>query len=391
MMTELTAENGACDIAIAAITITSERQDLGIPFAFPYTKGSVSIMIKTLSTTSEGWAWVQPFSTNLWIAIAVTMLIWPVAVYMLEMMAIKRRLPRHSFFQGIQESMWRSLWSLQHGDKFDVSSLAARVAVIAFAFMALILCSSYTANLAAFLTVKKLTSIDSIYDLSSQAVSSVPIYIPRLQARYGIMATDANVSTIDDVESQAGQVAAGRLAAFIYDTPMAQYVTATFAKCAVRLLPDTIEPFDYGIAFKKGTNDSLVDAFSREILLVQEAGEVQELTEEFYLESSPCLSASASGDGSTSRITFEAVYGLWIILGAGLLLGALIVGIVRFRRRGHWAASDNKKHAEANLTSAAAAPRTSNRPHTLFHENSTLDARRSAFVDHGDLSEDDAV
>ena len=53
---------------------------------------------------------------------------------------------------------------------FAVTSLGARVAVLAFCFLALLTTSTYTANLAAFVTVRSITS-----QISSVAVSSRPM------------------------------------------------------------------------------------------------------------------------------------------------------------------------------------------------------------------------
>lgn len=66
VISDLATGEGRCDAAMAAITITSEREAMGVQFAFPYTKGSIGIMVKTEKGTSNGWAWVQPFSTDLW-------------------------------------------------------------------------------------------------------------------------------------------------------------------------------------------------------------------------------------------------------------------------------------------------------------------------------------
>lgn len=66
-------ENGECDAGIASITITTERKDSGVNFAYPYLKGSIGIMAEKDAGNIGGWNWVRPFSTDLWIAIIITM------------------------------------------------------------------------------------------------------------------------------------------------------------------------------------------------------------------------------------------------------------------------------------------------------------------------------
>ena len=233
---------------------------------------------------------------------------------------------------------WRSLWVLQHGNILDVTSLGARIAVLCFSFFALILCSSYTANLAAFLTVRRASAIRSVYDLGGLAVASVPVYIPRLRSQYGIIASDANITDIASVEDATELVAKGHLAAFLYDSVVEEYVAATFPGCAVRVLKDKIQPFDYGLAFRSGLDQKLADSFSREILKLQEAGNISQFEDRFALKNSPCLIGSTAAVGSANeRITFMSVYGLWVILASGLVVGALVMLVVRWRRQNNWA------------------------------------------------------
>ena len=68
-------------------------------------------------------------------------------------------------------SFWFTIGSLmQQGIDFNPKSCSARIVVGAWWFFALIMISSYTANLAAFLTTKRLTSpIEDVEALSKQS------------------------------------------------------------------------------------------------------------------------------------------------------------------------------------------------------------------------------
>jgi hypothetical protein len=64
---------------------------------------------------------------------------------------------------GISEASWRTALNLMLYDIVAVSSPGARVAVLTFSFLALIVTSTYTANLAAFVTIRNLaTQINSV-------------------------------------------------------------------------------------------------------------------------------------------------------------------------------------------------------------------------------------
>lgn len=64
------------------------------------------------STThrSSGWAWVQPFDWTLWLALGLTLLVLPLAVFVLELLSLKRRIYAADWAPGLQESLVRWGW-----------------------------------------------------------------------------------------------------------------------------------------------------------------------------------------------------------------------------------------------------------------------------------------
>ena len=74
---------------------------------------------------------------------------------------------------------------------FKVHAFPSRIITAAYAFLVLILTNTYTANLAAFLTVDQLdTQISDIIDLRGKAVVTIEPYIDRLYSNHRIVATD---------------------------------------------------------------------------------------------------------------------------------------------------------------------------------------------------------
>lgn len=226
VMTELTRskDNRTCDAAISAITISIERQQMGVKFAYPYYKSSVAILTQASEASQDGWAWTQPFSTDLWIALAVTIVIYPFLVAFLELTTTKRvvfdkETALHTFPRQGGEAVYNSLWTMLQGHTWGEGSttIPARAATLCFAFFALIVVSSYTANLAAFLTVSKInTSVETVSDLRGKAIATVPVYIPRLRTLYGLVPSVAQISQYSDILDYADMVAKGELTAFLY-------------------------------------------------------------------------------------------------------------------------------------------------------------------------------
>jgi Ligand-gated ion channel len=71
----------------------------------------------------------------------------------------------------------------------QVHALQSRIIVAGYAFLVLIISSTYLANLAAFLTVDQIDStISTITDLWGQPVATLPPYAARLEQAYRINA-----------------------------------------------------------------------------------------------------------------------------------------------------------------------------------------------------------
>ena len=80
----------------------------------------------------------------------------------------RAHLMRRSGLRGLKDAVWHAIAFTLNVDVIRVSTLPARIIMSAFAFVVIIVWASYTANLAANLTVKRLeTSIQSLSDLKA--------------------------------------------------------------------------------------------------------------------------------------------------------------------------------------------------------------------------------
>ena len=181
--------NQSCPVAVSAITITSERQKLGIMFSYPYWSAALGIMVSTTVSTSSGWGFFSPFSAELWGIILATIIVFPLCLYIIEIGTLKRRFKMSQVPRGLHNATVSSTWALLGLETIEVASWGSKTASLTFAFMALILINNYTANLAASLTIKSIKSqITSVADLRGKSVLTSPIYIDRLRSEYGIVA-----------------------------------------------------------------------------------------------------------------------------------------------------------------------------------------------------------
>ena len=333
MLKELKNPNGTCDAGIGSITITLAREEEGIIFSYPIMSSGLGIAVRASAPGSKGWAWIQPFSWDLWLAVGITILIFPILLFVIEFGSLKRRIHRKDLKKGLMASTTRTLVTLMSLEPLEVSAFGAKVAALFFLFMALILINTYTANLAAVLTVNKISSsINSVEQLRGKAVATNDIYIPRLRARYGIIATEVETEP-EELMNLMQEIIAANLAAVITDAPSLWVTAPLVPNCQVRVLQQEIEPFSYGIAFKPGTNETIISNFSEFLLTLQEEGDLERLIKTFLnppTDLAKCEGGTASG-GNTA-VTFYSLYGLWVLLGGSLVFGLFCMLIAMFRR-----------------------------------------------------------
>ncbi|KAK7098045.1 hypothetical protein V1264_004935 [Littorina saxatilis] len=163
------------DIAIAPLTITQERERV-VDFTKPFMNTGISIMIKKPDRQKPGvFSFMEPLDTWVWLCIAMGFLavsfvlffVGRFSPYEWQVSEEGGKEPSATNTFTISNTLWFSLGALmQQGSDISPRSLSGRIIGSAWWFFTLIIISSYTANLAAFLTIEKLVSpIDSADDL----------------------------------------------------------------------------------------------------------------------------------------------------------------------------------------------------------------------------------
>ena len=155
---------GEADMAVSDLTINEQRSKV-VDFTHPYMDAGMAVMVKVSRRDKNNWTgFMDPFAASLWIAIIVcintTLLImWLMERYspygQRERGKVLKRSKECSF--GFVQAIWFT-WSLVF-QTFDIGSkpksFGCRILALSFAFSMLIVITSYTANLAAFLVVEE--------------------------------------------------------------------------------------------------------------------------------------------------------------------------------------------------------------------------------------------
>ncbi|KAJ8298212.1 hypothetical protein KUTeg_024743 [Tegillarca granosa] len=162
------------DMAVGPVTITEERQQ-EVEFTKPFMKTGISIMIKRPDIQKPGvFSFKEPLSNSVWLCITVGFLAVSLILFLVgrfspyEWSGNSEDGPSEDF--NFLNALWSSLGALmQQGSDIFPRSISGRIAESAWWFFTLIIVSSYTANLAAFLTIENLIiPINSVDDLIKQ-------------------------------------------------------------------------------------------------------------------------------------------------------------------------------------------------------------------------------
>lgn len=198
----------------------------------------------------------------------------------------------------------------------------------------MIISATYTANLAAVLVQSvSYGDIKNVYDLRGKAVGTIPTYSATLRSQFGLVTSELNMDTTFDVENVLQDLQDGLLAGVIYDTPAIVYSLNQREGCKVVALPDKVLPFDMGFPLGVNISEPFRAQLQNAIISDQEAGILGTLAKTFLnAEEDKCE------DSKSPAVTFQSVYGLWVILLAGIVIAALLVLYQRYKLReaGDW-------------------------------------------------------
>eukprot|EP00892_Ulva_mutabilis_P009353 jgi/Ulvmu1/6790/UM030_0128.1 len=322
---------GACDIGVSGITATAERKDRGITFCRPIYRAFLSVLVHAHLERRGTWAFFTPLHAHVWFALVATVFLTPLLVFFLEAVfnkcTIYAKDGKIDIPRGLRECLWHSLSHTLSIDVFHVHSFSARIVVVAYAFLVLIITHTYTANLAAFLTVQRLdTSVRSIEDLRGKAVATIPTYTERLRDSFDIIATDEEGQ---DYPRIMDRLKAGEFAAFISgDTQLLPRAYAD-QSCTLHVLAESVAEFDHVFAFRRGfPSDPFITEVNRVLLDMQENRALEGLHSK-HMPAPPRCMREYQEYSETNQVKLSAMWGLWLVM-SGAVAIAFITAAIEF-------------------------------------------------------------
>uniref|UniRef100_A0A8C2I7K9 Glutamate receptor 1-like n=1 Tax=Cyprinus carpio TaxID=7962 RepID=A0A8C2I7K9_CYPCA len=370
---------GKADVAVAPLTITLVREEV-IDFSKPFMSLGISIMIKKPTKSKPGvFSFLDPLAYEIWMCIVFAYIGVSVVLFLVSRFSPyewhaddeddgmeqqnqnqppspehnqspnqhgqsqnqreekQEKQPEHNNEFGIFNSLWFSLGAfMQQGCDISPRSLSGRIVGGVWWFFTLIIISSYTANLAAFLTVERMVSpIESAEDLAKQTEiaygtldggstkeffrrSKIAVfekmwsYMKSAEPSVFVKTTDEGVVR---VRKSKGKYA------YLLESTMNEYIEQR-KPCDTMKVGGNLDSKGYGVATPKGS--ALRIPVNLAVLKLNEQAVLDKLKNKWWYDKGECGSKD-----STSALSLSNVAGVFYILIGGLGL-AMLVALVEF-------------------------------------------------------------
>jgi len=273
-------KDGSLDAAVAALTITPEREKLldfthpfyttglGIAYAPQHNKPWLAALKKFLST-----AFLKVVASLTFLLLVVGILVW-----WFERKKNPEQFGGHSG-KGIGAGFWWSavtMTTVGYGDKAPIT-LGGRIVALIWMFVAIIIISGFTAAITSSLTVTQLVSpIKGPKDLPNVRVGTLAHTTSASYLENNRVSFQVYNSPVEALQ----QIVDGMLDAFVYDAPILRYLVHKEFPSRLDVLPQTFVRQDYGIALPAGS--SLREPINRVVLQKIREPAWQDILEQYF-------------------------------------------------------------------------------------------------------------
>ncbi|XP_035035181.1 glutamate receptor 1 isoform X2 [Hippoglossus stenolepis] len=379
---------GKADVAVAPLTITLVREQV-IDFTKPFMSLGISIMIKKPTKSKPGvFSFLDPLAYEIWMCIVFAYIGVSVVLFLVSRFSPyewesedsddedetvpssssqraqpassselahsgysqaqnqnqqkEKESPEYTNDFGIFNSLWFSLGAfMQQGCDISPRSLSGRIVGGVWWFFTLIIISSYTANLAAFLTVERMVSpIESAEDLAKQTEISYGTLdggstkeffmrskIAVFEKMWSYMrSTDPSVFVRNTDEGVVRVRKSKGKYAYLLESSMNEYIEQR-KPCDTMKVGGNLDSKGYGVATPKGS--ALRIPVNLAVLKLNEQAVLDKLKNKWWYDKGECGHKDSGRKDKTSALSLSNVAGVFYILIGGLGL-AMLVALVEF-------------------------------------------------------------
>ncbi|XP_069580897.1 glutamate receptor ionotropic, kainate 5-like isoform X1 [Brachyistius frenatus] len=352
--------NRKADLAVAGFTITSEREKV-IDFSKPFMTLGISILYRVNLGRKPGYfSFLDPFSPAVWLFMLLAYLAVSCVLFLAARLSPYEWYNPHPCLRERRDilenqyTLGNSLWFpiggfMQQGSEIMPRALSTRcVSGVWWAFT-LIIISSYTANLAAFLTVQRMeVPIESPDDLADQTNiqygtihggSTMTFFMnsryQTYQRMWNYMYSKQPSVFVKSTEEGIARVLNSKYA-FLMESTMNEYYRSL--NCNLTQIGGLLDTKGYGIGMPLGS--PYRDEITLGILQMQENNRLEILKRRWW-EGGQCPKEE---DHRAKGLGMENIGGIFVVLICGLII-AVFVAIMEFV----WSTRRTAETDEVNL------------------------------------------
>ncbi|XP_078265024.1 glutamate receptor ionotropic, kainate 1 isoform X4 [Rhinoraja longicauda] len=327
------------DLAVAPLTITYVREKV-IDFSKPFMTLGISILYRKPNGTNPGiFSFLNPLSPDIWMYVLLACLGVSCVLFVIARFTPYEWYnphpcnPESDVVENnftLLNSFWFGVGALmQQGSELMPKALSTRIVGGIWWFFTLIIISSYTANLAAFLTVERMDSpIDSADDLAKQTKieygavrdgSTITFFkkskISTYEKMWAFMNSRKQTALLKNNDEGIQRVLTTDYALLMESTTI-EYVTQR--NCNLTQIGGLIDSKGYGVGTPIGS--PYRDKVTIAILQLQEEGKLHLMKEKWW-RGNGCPEEE---NKEASALGVENIGGIFIVLAVGLVLSVFV-------------------------------------------------------------------
>ncbi|KAK1168091.1 hypothetical protein AOXY_G10947 [Acipenser oxyrinchus oxyrinchus] len=327
------------DLAVAPLTITYVREKM-IDFSKPFLTLGISILYRKPNGTNPGvFSFLNPLSPDIWMYVLLACLGVSCVLFVIARFTPYEWYNPHPCNPDsdvvennftLLNSFWFGVGALmQQGSELMPKALSTRIVGGIWWFFTLIIISSYTANLAAFLTVERMDSpIDSADDLAKQTKieygavrdgSTMTFFkkskISTFEKMWAFMSSRQQTALVKNNDEGIQRVLTTDYALLMESTSL-EFVTQR--NCNLTQIGGLIDSKGYGVGTPIGS--PYRDKVTIAILQLQEEGKLHMMKEKWW-RGNGCPEEDSK---EASALGVENIGGIFIVLAAGLVLSVFV-------------------------------------------------------------------
>jgi ABC-type amino acid transport substrate-binding protein len=320
------------DIAIADLTITRSREQV-VDFTLPFMNTGVGILFtKATKAEAELFAFLSPFTALVWTCLLGATCLISVVLFLVGRLSpyewdnpfpCREDEPILENDLSCKNSFWCIVGALmQQGSDVAPKAFSSRLITGVWYFFTLIMVSSYTANLAAFLTIENPSyPFTNAEELAAQTkigygcgaggstrTSFRESTNPTLKKLSEFMESNPSMFVTNNQEGKERVLRGGY--AFFMEGATIEY--AVERECNLTQIGGLLDSKSYGIATKLGS--PIRQALSKGILKLQEKGILHELYERWWKQKREGGRCQESTSATATPMALSNVGGVFLVL-----------------------------------------------------------------------------